>query len=64
MGTSQKAEQNLSTTLGRRSMDDVAERINGDASLWAPVKKKNNRMYMSGNKKQTVKIRDQSVDLK
>ncbi len=42
----------------------VAERINGDASLWARVKKQNNKMYMSGNKKLTVKIRDQTVDLK
>ena len=42
----------------------VAERINGDVSLWAPVKKQNNPMYMSTNKKQTVKVRDQSVDLK
>ena len=23
----------------------VAERINGDVSLWAPVKKQNNKMY-------------------
>ncbi|KAH3690222.1 hypothetical protein DPMN_194984 [Dreissena polymorpha] len=44
--------------------DYVAERINGHVSLWAPVKKQNNKMYMSGNLKQTVKIRDQSVDLK
>jgi len=42
----------------------VAERINGDVSLWAPVKKQNNPMYMSTNKKQTVKVRDQSVNLK
>lgn len=38
--------------------------INGDVSLWAPVKKKNNKMYMSVSKKQTVKIRNQTVDLK
>jgi len=36
----------------------VTERINGDTSLWAPVKKHNNKMYTSGSKKQTVKIRD------
>ena len=28
----------------------VSERINGDVSLWAPVKK-HNKMFMSGNKK-------------
>ena len=49
---------------GQKYVDYVAERINGDVSLWAPVITQNNRMYMSGNKKQTVKIRDQSVDLK
>ena len=31
----------------------VAEHINGDVSLWAPVKKQNNKMFMSGDKKQT-----------
>ena len=35
----------------------VADRINGDASLWAPVKEQN-RMYMSGNKNLAVKFRD------
>ena len=40
------------------------ERINGDVSLWAPVKKEKNLMYMSGNKKHTVKVRDKTVDLK
>ena len=42
----------------------VAECINGDTSLWAPVKKQNNKMYMSGSKKLSVKIRDQMVDMK
>ena len=42
----------------------VAEQINGDVSLWAPVKKKNNTMFLSGNKTQTVKIRGKLVDLK
>ena len=32
----------------------VNERINGDVSLWAPVKEQNNKMYMSGSKKHTV----------
>ena len=42
----------------------VSERINGDVSPWAPVKKQNNKMYLSGNKKSRVKIRDRTVDLK
>ena len=44
--------------------DYVTERINGDVSLWAPVKKQNNKIYMSGNKKHTVKVHDQTVELK
>ena len=44
--------------------DYVAECINGDNSLWAPVKKQNNTMFLSGSKKQTVKVHDQLVDLK
>lgn len=51
--------------IGQKLYEDyVTERINGDTSLWAPVKKQNNKMYTSGSKKQTVKIRDQTVDLK
>ena len=42
----------------------VADRINGDVSLWAPVKKEQNRMYMSGNKNLAVEIRNKTVDLK
>ncbi len=41
----------------------VAERINGSVSLWAPVKKNNNKMYMSSNKKMAVKVHDKTVDL-
>ena len=44
--------------------DYVSERINGDVSLWAPVKKENNKMFKSGNKKTTIKLRDKTVDLK
>ena len=44
--------------------DFVAKRINGDVSLWAPVKKEKNRMYMSGNTTLAIKIRDKTVDLK
>jgi len=51
--------------IGQKRYDDyVAKRFNGDVSLWTPVKKHNNKMYMSGNKMQTVKIRDQTVDLR
>ena len=42
----------------------VSEQIIGDVSLWAPVKKQNNKMYLSGNKKSRVKIRDKTVDMK
>ena len=44
--------------------DCVAERVNRDVSLWAPVKKQNNKMYMSSNKTHKVKIRDKIIDLK
>ena len=44
--------------------DYVAERINGEVSIWAPVKKENNKMFISGSKETTVKIRDKTVDLK
>jgi len=43
--------------------DYVSERINGDVSLWEPIKK-NNKMFMSANKKTTVKFQDKTVDLK
>ena len=51
--------------IGQKLYEEyVNEQINGDVSLWAPVKKQNNKMYMSGSKKHTVKIRDQTVDLR
>src|SRR6218665_1429705 len=31
--------------------DYMSERINGDISLWAPVKKENNKMFMSASTK-------------
>jgi len=50
---------------GQKMYEDyVAERINGDVSVWAPVKKVNNKMFLSGNKKTQVKLRDKTVDLK
>ena len=42
--------------------DYVSEIINGSVSLWDPVKKEKNMMYMSGNKNSAVKIRDKIVD--
>ena len=42
----------------------VKGRINGSVSIRAPVKKEKNLMYMSGNKKSAVKVRDKIVDLK
>ena len=42
----------------------VSDRIKEDISLWSPMKMLNNKMYMSGNKKQTVKVRDKNIDLK
>jgi len=51
--------------IGQKLYEDyVAERINGDTSLWAPVKKQNNKMNVSGSKKLTLKIRDQTIDMK
>lgn len=44
--------------------DYVSEIINGEVSLWAPVRKDNNKMLMSGNKKATIIICDKTVDLK
>ena len=51
--------------IGHKLYEDyVKERINGSVSIWAPVKKEKNLMYMSGNKKSAVKVRDKIVDLK
>ena len=55
---------NIDDTGQKLYEDYVSERINGDVSLWAPVKKEKNMMYMSGNKKHTVKVRDKTADLK
>ena len=42
----------------------MAERINGEVSIWAAVKKENNKMFISGSKKTSVELRDKTVDLK
>ena len=55
---------NIDDTGQKLYEDYMSERINGDVSLWAPVKQEKNLMYMSGNKKHTVKVRDKTVDLK
>ena len=54
---------NIDDTGQKLYEDYVAERMNGDVSLWAPVKKQNNKMYMFGNKTHKVKFRDKIVDL-
>lgn len=51
---------NIDDTGQKLYEDYVSERINGDVSLWAPVKKEKNLMYMSGNKKHTVNVRDKT----
>lgn len=55
---------NIDETGQKLYEEFVAERINGDVSLWAPVKKEKNRMYKSGNTTLAIKIRDKTVDLK
>lgn len=55
---------NIDNTGQKLYEDYVSERINGDVSLWDPVKKQKNMMYTSGNKKHAVKIRDKTVELK
>ena len=56
---------NADITAGQKLYEDyVAERINGEISIWAPVKKENNKMFISGSKKTTMKLRDKTVDLK
>ena len=45
--------------VGQKLYDEyVAERINGNVSLWEPVKKHNNKMYLSDNKKTKVMLGD------
>ena len=57
-------EQYVSQIVQKLYEDYVKERINGSVSIWAPVKKEKNLMYVSGNKKSAVKVRDKIVDLK
>ncbi len=55
---------NIDNTGQQLYEDYVSERINGNVSLWAPVKKEKNLMYMSGNKSSAIKVRDKTVELK
>ena len=55
---------NIDNTGQQLYEDYVSERINGNVSLWAPVKKEKNLMYISGNKSSAIKVRDNSVELK
>ena len=56
------SEQCVSQNL---NIDDVGQKLYEDyVKYWAPVKKEKNLMYMSGNKKSAVKVRDKIVDLK
>ena len=53
------------TEVGQRLYENcLAERINREVSLWTPIKRQNNGMFPSINKQQSVRICDQSVDLK
>lgn len=42
----------------------VTESINWSTYYWAPLKRENNKMYATGNRKQTVKVKDKSTELK
>ena len=51
--------------IGQRLYEEfVEERINGSISLFAPVKKENNKMYLSGNKQTKVMLRNKAIDMK
>ena len=51
--------------IGQRPYENfVAEIINREVILWAPIKRQNKGMFPSGKKQQSVRILDQSVDLK
>ena len=54
---------NIDVTGQKLYEDYMSERIKGNVSLLAPVKK-HNKMYTSGNKKTSVKLKDTTIDLK
>ena len=55
---------NADVTSQKLYEDYVSDRINGDVSSRAPVKKENNKMFMSAHKKSAVKLRNKTVDPK
>ena len=55
---------NANDTGQKMYEDYLTERINGNISLWAKVKTVSNKMFMSGNKTTTIKLRDKTIDLK
>ena len=55
---------NANDTGQKMYEDYLTERINGNISLWAKVTKVGNKMFMSGNKTTTIKLRDKTIDLK
>ena len=55
---------NIDATGQKLYEEYVSERINGDVSLWAPLKKQSKKMYLSGNKKGSVKICDKTTFMK
>ncbi|KAK7086505.1 hypothetical protein SK128_012263 [Halocaridina rubra] len=55
---------NIDITGQKLYEEYVSEWINGDVSILAPVRKENDKMYMSGNKICSVEVRDKVVDLK
>lgn len=51
--------------MGQKMFEEyVSDRINGNVSLWTPMKRQNNKMFTSGNKKHAVKVRDNIIDMK
>ena len=71
MHTSQMSMCHRSRTLNGLNIDwaeliwrvGLCIRADWAVSMWAPVKKQNNNIYLSGNKKISVKICDKTVDL-
>ena len=55
---------NMDETGQKLYEEYVAERINGTVSLLSPVRKQNNKMFQSGNIKNSFKICDVTVDIK
>ena len=54
---------NMDATGQMFNEEYVSDRIAEKISLWSAMEL-NNKMYMSGNTKQTVKVRDKNIDLK